>query len=103
MSEFKDLVIKIIKTIPKGKVMTYGQIATLAGSPRAARQVAAILRANSEAEELAWHRVVNAEGKLSTHKLGFGDLQEALLKREEIVFKSGKLDLGKYRWRLESE
>ena len=80
--------------------MTYGQIAGLAGSPRAARQVAAILRANNE--HIAWHRVINAQGRVSTHKLGFGDLQEALLKRENVVFKAGKLDLKKYRWQLKS-
>lgn len=100
VSEFKKLVIKITKTIPKGKVMTYGQIAALAGSPRAARQVAVILRANGE--DLAWHRVINAEGKVSTHKLGFGDLQEALLKREDVIIKDGKIDFKKYRWQLKS-
>lgn len=99
VTEFKELVIKIVKTIPEGRVMTYGQIATLAASPRAARQVAAILRGE---KDLPWHRVINAEGRVSTHKLGFGDLQEALLKRENIVFSDGKLDLNKYRWRPNS-
>lgn len=102
MPEFKKLVIKIILTIPKGKVMTYGQIAALAGSPRAARQVAAILRTSTDSYDLPWHRVVNAQGQASTHQLGFGDLQEALLKRENVIFKEGKLELKEYRWQLNS-
>ena len=69
-SSFKTLmpftrrVITIISHIPSGKVLTYGLIAKIAGSPRGARQVSWILHSSSEKYELPWHRVVNAQGKI---------------------------------------
>lgn len=64
MTPFTEEVIRIIKHIPRGKVMTYGQIAGEAGSPRGARQVVRILHSMSEKYELPWHRVMNAKGEL---------------------------------------
>ncbi|MFC0471513.1 MGMT family protein [Halalkalibacter kiskunsagensis] len=54
-----EKVLDIIKHIPVGKVMTYGQIAKFAGSPRAARQVVRILHSMIRKYNLPWHRVVN--------------------------------------------
>ncbi|MHA1457965.1 MAG: MGMT family protein [Promethearchaeota archaeon] len=62
-SEFTQEVIKIIKNIPKGKVLTYGMIAKLAGNPRAARQVSWILHSSSKKYDLPWHRVINSKVK----------------------------------------
>ena len=59
MQPFTQKVIEIIKGIPEGKVMTYGQIAGAAGSPRGARQIVRILHAMSAAHGLPWHRVVS--------------------------------------------
>ena len=54
--------------------------------------------------DLPWQRVINAQGKVSTHKLGFGNLQEALLKSEGIVFNAaGRCDLGLFQWWPEEE
>lgn len=64
LTPFTKNVIDIIRTIPKGKVMTYGQIARLAGNPRAARQVARILHSMSGKYHLPWHRVVNSKGQI---------------------------------------
>jgi len=101
VTQFKKNVIKIVSKIPKGKVVTYGQVALLAGSPGAARQIAGILR--SSPIELPWHRVINAKGEISTYRVGFGDFQEAMLKTEGIHFVNNKIDLKKYRWQVDSE
>ncbi|PWW25871.1 methylated-DNA-protein-cysteine methyltransferase-like protein [Cytobacillus oceanisediminis] len=97
MQPFTVKAIKIIQNIPSGKVMTYGQIAKLAGSPRGARQVVRILHSLSEKHLLPWHRVVNGKGEI-----GFKDdlsfnLQRELLEKEEIyVSPKGILDLQEY-------
>jgi len=64
VTPFTEKVIAIIAAIPEGKVMTYGQIAAAAGSPRAARQVVRILHSMSDKYHLPWHRVVNAQGMI---------------------------------------
>jgi len=61
---FKEQVIKKIKLIPTGKVATYGQVAALAGSPRAALMVGRILRYSSDVEQLPWQRVINSKGRI---------------------------------------
>ena len=65
MEAFTLRVIQTIQNIPAGKVMTYGQIAAQAGSPRAARQVARLLHSMSAKYDLPWHRVINAAGQIS--------------------------------------
>ena len=94
---------KIIKKIPRGRVATYGQIAALAGMPRAARQVGYALRATPDSVKIPWHRVVNAQGRVSMRlkdwQSGGDDLQKILLEAEGVAFdKSGKLDLKCYQW-----
>ena len=104
MSDFKENVFRFIKEIPEGKVATYGQIANLAGSHRAARQVGMMLNGlkHDPNNEIPWQRVVNAEGGLSTHKIGFGELQRALLEEEGIEFNAeGLIDLRKFQWQPE--
>ncbi|PIQ25282.1 cysteine methyltransferase [bacterium (Candidatus Blackallbacteria) CG17_big_fil_post_rev_8_21_14_2_50_48_46] len=91
-----------VKRIPAGRVATYGQIAALSGHPRASRQVGTILRASQE-DALPWHRVLNAQGEVSTWKLGVGDLQMARLEAEGIVFEAGKCDLKRFLWQPETE
>ena len=96
---FHQRVIALIKKIPEGKVATYGQLAGLAGSPRAARQVVRTLHSSSEKEGLPWHRVINSQGRISL-KPGSGyELQRALLEAEGVTFdQSGTIDLEKYLW-----
>ncbi len=101
---FRDLVVAFVKAVPAGKVATYGQIATLAGSPQAARQVGAVLNGLKEHEDVPWQRVVNASGGLSTYKIGYGELQRALLSVEGVsVSADNTVDLSVYRWRPEGE
>lgn len=100
-ASFKALVLYFVTAIPAGKVATYGQIAALAGSPRAARQVGGILRYTQDSD-LPWQRVINASGRLSTYKVGTGELQKALLQSEGVVFDDGRVDLASYRWQPDS-
>lgn len=96
---FQSRVKSAIKRIPKGRVATYGQIAAIAGNPRAARQVVRALHASSEKEKLPWHRVINREGKISL-KPGQGhELQRELLSKEGIKFDlSGAVEMSKFLW-----
>lgn len=97
---FYQRVVNVIKSIPKGNVATYGQIAGYAGSSRAARQVAYILHSSSEKHDLPWHRVVNSKGGISL-KPGQGyELQKGRLEAEGVTFKEdGCVDLKRFQWR----
>ncbi len=86
METFTQITINIIKNIPKGKVATYGQIALLAGNPHNARQVARILHSMSKNHNLPWHRVINAQGKISLPKNSGYDEQKSLLENEGVSF-----------------
>lgn len=103
MDEFEDsffyAVKEIIRSIPAGKVATYGQIAKYAGNPQGARQVAWVLHASSRKENLPWHRVINSKGGISLpHGSGY-ETQKALLEKEGVVFgKRDGIDLKKYQW-----
>ena len=95
------MVLELVVEIPVGKVATYGQIALLVGQPRAARRVGGVLYRLSaaEAERIPWQRVVNAQGGISTYKVGVGELQRALLASEGVVFDAqGRCDLAYYRF-----
>ncbi|KON88485.1 DNA methyltransferase [Sporosarcina globispora] len=97
MQPFTEEVIKIIRRIPRGKVMTYGQIARLAGSPRGARQVVRILHTQSEKHQLPWQRVVNGKGEIGFKDEFSQNLQRELLENEGIHFNTNKkLDIQKY-------
>lgn len=104
MKPFTERVIFIIINIPPGKVMTYGQIAALAGSPRGARQVVRILHSMSEKYNLPWHRVINSKGELGLKDQESLSLQRMFLIDEGVEFISDKkLDLNKFRLNPESK
>lgn len=95
--------IHIIKNIPKGKVLTYGFIAKLAGNPRAARQVSWVLHSSSKKYHLPWHRVISSNGSLSMKSIEDKQYQKKLLELEEIKFLDNfKINLKKYLWNPES-
>jgi methylated-DNA-protein-cysteine methyltransferase related protein len=99
---FRERVLDVIANIPEGRVMTYGQLAEVAGMPRHARAVGDILHGLSLETDLPWWRVINSSGKISTYKVGTGELQRGLLEREAVQFDAnGKLKLEKYRWQIE--
>ena len=93
-------VLKLAKRIPRGRVMTYGQIAKLVDGPMTPRAVGWALHRSGD-DKIPWHRVVNAAGACSTEQLPAfpPGLQRELLRREGVVFRSnGTLDLKRYRW-----
>ncbi len=100
---FRERVLALVRQIPPGRVATYGQLALLAGRPRSARHVGAMLRGLKDDDgAVPWHRVVNAEGKLSTYKVGLGESQQALLETEGVHFDAEKrCDLRRFCWSLE--
>ncbi|MEW5814382.1 MAG: MGMT family protein [Spirochaetota bacterium] len=99
---FTRRVKSLIQSIPKGRVATYGQIASFAGNPLGARQVAWILHSSSAKEKLPWHRVINSRGKISL-KPGYGfELQRELLKKEGIKLTGrNTIDLKRFLWKPE--
>ena len=95
MQPFTAEVIRVIKEIPESYVVTYGQVARMAGSPRAARQVVRILRTMSEKHRLPWHRVVNVRGEIAISDDESKNLQRMLLESEDVVFLAdGRVDLS---------
>lgn len=98
VSPFTEQVVDIIRSIPPGKVMTYGQIAACAGNPRGARQVVRILHSLSGKLGLPWHRVINAKGEIGLPEGFHRELQLQALESEGItVWTGGRVDLELYR------
>ena len=95
---FFEAVYDILKTIPKGKVTTYGDIAKALGCPRSSRVVGYALHVNPEPDLIPCYRVVNREGKVSeSFAFGGGEVQRKLLEAEGVVFdENGVVDLKKY-------
>jgi methylated-DNA-protein-cysteine methyltransferase-like protein len=92
-------VYKIVRRIPSGRVMNYGQIARLLERPLSARAVGWAMRQCPDG--LPWHRVINASGGCSTDHLSDHPpgLQQALLEAEGIEFRpDATVDIERYRW-----
>ncbi len=99
-------VFAMVRRVPAGHVATYGQIATLLGSPRVARHVGFALAGAWRVEHdepVPWHRIVNSRGGISTRDdAGAGADQRTLLEAEGVEFKqSGTVELKRYRWQPE--
>lgn len=99
MQPFTARVVEIIKDIPEGYVMTYGQIAKVAGSPRAARQVVRVLHSMSRKHHLPWHRVVNSKGQIALQEDDAYHEQLLSLEAEGIeIGIHGTIALPKYQY-----
>ena len=89
-----------IRRIPVGRVATYGQIATLAGNHRAARQVVRILHSSSAKDDLPWHRVINSKGTISLPTGSGYEIQRRLLEAEGVAFDSkDRVDFERFLWK----
>jgi len=95
---YRERVYEIVRKIPAGKVMTYGQLAIVLGEGYTARTVGYVM--HGAGEEVPWQRVINSQGKCSTGRLTIPmNLQQELLEAEGIVFNgAGKCDLKKFQW-----
>ncbi len=93
----KEIVYEFLTTIPKGKVVTYGQIAEYLGDKKLARVVGNILHNNPDEHKYPCYKVVDSKGNLSRH-FAFGGIekQKEKLEREGIVVKDYKVDLDRY-------
>lgn len=89
---FRSIVWTVIMSIPQGKVMSYGQIARLAGYPSHARMVGGILKKLPAKSKIPWHRVVNAQGKISFPVDSAAYLrQRQLLEAEGVAFRGERI------------
>ena len=88
---------QVVQGIPRGHVLTYGEVARLAGMSRAARRVSLAMRRAPRGMTLPWHRVVNSQGKISfpPDSTGFQE-QKSRLEDEGVVFLNGKINLEKF-------
>jgi methylated-DNA-protein-cysteine methyltransferase-like protein len=104
ITNFTRDTLRIIKNIPKGKVLTYGLIARWAGAPRAARQVSRTLHSMSEKYDLPWHRVINSKGTLSLPSVDGKEHQKWLLEQEGVKVSDGyEVDLNEYLWEIDAQ
>jgi methylated-DNA-protein-cysteine methyltransferase related protein len=99
MEPFTENVIRVIKNIPSGYVMSYGQIARVAGNPRSDRQVVRILHSMSKKHDLPWHRVINSKGEIGIQDEELYFAQKSRLESEGVHFKGkNRVDIETYRY-----
>jgi O-6-methylguanine DNA methyltransferase len=97
---FTDRVYAIAAKIPKGKVATYGQLAKIAGNPKAARAVGMAMRSNPSRKTVPCHRVVASTGALTGYAFGKGIATKMnILKKEGVRFTGDKVDLASSGWK----
>lgn len=91
---------QVVQGIPPGHVLTYGEVARLAGRPRWARRVSQAMRRAPRSMRLPWHRVVNAQGRISLPRDSAGHSeQRERLEREGVAFLNGTIDLERHGYR----
>ena len=99
--ESYERIYAVVRRIPKGRVATYGQVASLAGLPGHARQVGYALHSLPDDSNVPWHRVINAKGEVSRRsEPGYDFIQRSVLEAEGVRFdQAGRVALGRFRWR----
>ncbi|MDT4897322.1 MAG: methylated-DNA-protein-cysteine methyltransferase related protein [Acidobacteriota bacterium] len=98
-ANYRERVYQIVERIPKGRVMTYGQIADILGEGYTPRTVGFVMHAADE-EKTPWQRVINSQGACSTGRVILPpDKQQRMLEAEGVIFDArGRCDLKRYRW-----
>ncbi len=96
---YRERVYEIVREIPIGRVMTYGQIADLLGEGYTARTVGYVMHA-ADTQNVPWQRVINSQGACSTGRMTVPvNLQQKMLEDEGVKFnEKGRCDLSLYRW-----
>jgi methylated-DNA-protein-cysteine methyltransferase-like protein len=97
-NDYRERVFRIVRMIPAGRVMTYGQIAEILGEGYTPRTVGFVMHSSND--KTPWHRVINAQGGCSTRGLVLPhDKQQRMLEAEGISFdKRGRCNLQEYVW-----
>lgn len=99
-STFTQKIYALARSIPKGKVATYGQLAKIAGNPNAARAVGTAMRCNPDIPATPCHRVVASDGSLTGYSAGKGiSTKRTMLETEGVLFKGEKVDLARSQWK----
>ena len=97
-----ERIFAVVRRIPAGRVATYGQIARPVGRPRSARQIGYAMHRCPPG--LPWHRVINAQGRISLPADSTSALtQRRRLLEEGVVFVGGRIDLARYGWDDEAD
>jgi methylated-DNA-protein-cysteine methyltransferase-like protein len=100
--QYRERVYKLVRRIPRGRVMTYGQIAVMLGQGYTPRTVGFVMHGADE-KQTPWHRVINSQGRCSTGGIVLpADKQQRMLEAEGVKFGKGKCDLGTFGWRPNS-
>lgn len=93
---FRERIYALTRRIPKGRVATYGQLAKLAGRPKAARAVGVCMKINPYAPNTPCHRVVAADGRLTGYSAPGGVAKKkAMLLAEGVLFSGDRVDLSR--------
>jgi methylated-DNA-protein-cysteine methyltransferase-like protein len=97
-NDYRERVFRIVRSIPRGRVMTYGQIAEILGEGYTPRTVGFVMHSSND--KTPWHRVINAQGGCSTRGLVLPhDKQQRMLEAEGVSFnKRGRCELQEYLW-----
>jgi methylated-DNA-protein-cysteine methyltransferase related protein len=97
--KYRDRVYELVRQIPTGRVMTYGQIAQILGEGYTPRTVGYVMH-GADSENVPWQRVINSQGACSTGRMTLPhNLQQSILESEGVEFSpKGKCDLTKYLW-----
>ena len=100
MANTYQLLYDVVRQIPKGKVASYGQVATLSGNPRWSRVVGYALHVNPDPSGIPCYRVVTKDGRISdAFAFGGGNEQIALLKADGIEFVDDThVDMKRFQW-----
>ena len=95
----------VVAAIPYGCILSYGDVAGMAGRPRAPRAVGGALSALPDDIEVPWWRVVSGTGRISTSSIHHtAQIQRALLEDEGVVFSAGgRIDWDRYWWSAEDD
>jgi methylated-DNA-protein-cysteine methyltransferase-like protein len=104
-ASFWSRVYVVVRQIPHGRVLAYGDVAAACGSPRAARQVGYALAGlgpggvDREGREVPWQRVIRKSGEIATRGDAIrGSLQRAMLEDEGVEFLGDRVDMSRFRW-----
>lgn len=97
--QYRERVYRIVRRIPPGRVMTYGQIAYMLGEGYTPRTVGFVMHGSND--ETSWHRVINSQGRCSTGRVVLpADKQQRMLQHEGVQFdKHGRCELETYLWK----
>ena len=96
--KYRERVYRLVRTIPRGRVMTYGQIAEILGDGYTPRTVGFVMHGSDD--QTPWHRVINAQGACSTGRIALPhDKQQRMLETEGVLFNErGRCELKDYVW-----